>query len=278
MQAPCLVLCSIHDRSAVRVYCALRKRLGADAVELVSGEELALAPRWHHVLDSGNVGTELTLSDGRRIASDRVAVVFQRMQQLDMPQFERSKPDDREYAVTEMQALLLSWLAGLSCPVVNRASPRGLCGADRSRLEWMTLAARAGLPTRGSELVSEARRFRRPELVPHLATHNGTEADDPPPILRPDLLGRAPIQYLEPVDGPQRRVLVAGGRCLNLPPGVSTEACTGVADLSGDHLLEISLGRVRGAWRFCSATPLPEIPPEAADFVADSLAEMRVAA
>lgn len=278
MQAPCLVLCPIHDRSAVRVYCALRKRLGTDAVELVSGEELALAPRWSHALDSGSVGTELTLADGRQIESDRVGVVFQRIQQLDMPQFEGSKPDDREYAVTEMQALLLSWLAGLSCPVVNRAGPRGLCGADRSRLEWMKLAAAAGLPTRGFELVSEARRFRRPEFVPHLAVNNGTGADDPPPILRPELLGRAPVQYLEPVNGPQRRVLVAGGRCLGLPPGASAEACARLADLSGDHLLEIHLGMVRGAWRFCSATPLPEIPPEAADFVADSLAEMRVAA
>jgi hypothetical protein len=278
MQAPCLVLCSIHDRSAVRVYCALRKRLGADAVELVSGEELALAPRWHHTLDSGHVGTELTLADGRRIETDRMGLVLQRIRQLDMPQFEGSKPDDREYAVTEMQALLLSWLAGLSCMVVNRAGPRGLCGADRGRLEWMTLSVAAGLPTRGFELVSEARRFRRPDFVPHPAVNNGVETDDPPPILRPELLGRAPVQYFEQVDGPTRRVLVVGGRCFDLPSGVSAEACVRLADLSGDHLLEIHLGMIRGTWRVCGATPFPEIPLEAADFVADSLAGMRAAA
>lgn len=277
MKAPCLVLCHIHDRSAVRVYCALRKRLGAGAVELASGEELALAPRWNHTLDSGNVGTELTLADGRRLQSDRMRLVFQRIQQLDIPQFARSKPNDREYAVTEMQALLLSWLAGLPCPVVNRAGPRGLCGADRSRLEWMKLAENAGLPTRGFELVSDARRFPRPDFVPHLAV-NGAGADDPPPILRPELLGRAPAQYFEPVEEPQRRVLVTGERCLGLPPGASAEACAKLASLSDNHLLEIHFGRARGMWRFCGATSLPEIQPEAADFVADSLAEMRMAA
>jgi hypothetical protein len=277
MKARCLVLCHIDDRSAVRVYCSLRKRLGADAVELVSGEELALAPRWSHAVDSGRVGTELTLADGRRLQTDRMGVVFQRIRQLDMPQFARAKPDDREYAVAEMQALLLSWLAGLSCPVVNRAGPRGLCGADRSRLEWMKLAASAGLPTRGCELASEARRFPRPDFLPHLAI-NGTGAEDPPPILRPQLLGRAPVQYLEPVEGPHRHVLVAGGRCFGLPVGASAAACLKLAGLSGDHLLGIHLGKVRGIWRFCGATPLPEISAEAADFVADTLAEMRMAA
>lgn len=277
MKTSCIVLCHVGDRSAVRVYCALRERLKPDAVELVSGEELVLAPRWRHAMDSGRVGTELTLADGRQFRTDSVGLVFQRIQQLEMPQFARSNPDDREYAVTEMHALLLSWLEGLPGPVVNRAGPRGLCGVDRSPLEWMTLATRAGLPTRGFELVSDARRFSRPDFVPHLAVA-GIGSSDPPPIPQPQLLGRAPTQYLEPLDGPQRRVLVAGGRCFGLPPDASKDACLTLAGLSGDHLLEIRLGTVRGAWHFCSATPMPEIPPEAAGFVADSLAGMRMVA
>ena len=277
MKPLCLVLCHVGDRSAVRVYCALRERLRPGVVELVSGEELVLAPQWRHVMDSGHVGTELTLADGRRLCTDSMGLVFQRIQQFEMPQFARANADDREYAVTEMHALLLSWLEGLPGPVVNPAGPRGLCGADRSRLEWMKLAATAGLPPRRFELVSDSRRFNCPDLVPHLAVVS-MGSSDPPSIPRPELLGRAPAQYIELLDGPQRRVLVAGRRCFGLPVGASAEACVTLADLSGDHLLEVRLGTVRGEWRFCSATPMPEIPPEAAGFVADSLAGMRMAA
>lgn len=266
-----LILCHLSDRSAVRVFCALRRRHGEGSVHLVSSEELMLAPRWRHALDSGDAATELTLAGDRRIHSDSLALVFQRIQRVELPQFSRSKPHDREYAVTEMHALLLSWLESLPCPVVNRAGPRGLSGADRSLLEWMTLAARAGLPPRAAELVSDARRFCRSSLTPHLAiTHPGLE--DPPLILRPELLGRSPVKFLEHLDGPQCRVLVAGERCFGAIPESVTDACIRLARLSGDHLLEIRLGMVRGEWRFCAATTTPEIPEEAAGLVADSFA------
>lgn len=277
MQAPCLVLCGVDDRSAVRVYCALRDRLGSKAVELVSAEEMALAPGWRHTIESGRVDTVLTLPGGRRLQMEQMGLVFQRIQQVDVPQFQGSRPDDREFALAEMQALLLSWLAGLPCPVVNRAGPRGLCGAQRSRFEWLALAVSAGLPTRGFELVSEARRFGRSSFTPHVPV-SGAVLDDPPPMPQATLLGRAPAQYLEPIDSLQHRVLVAGGRCLNVPPDTSAEGFLNLARLSGESLLEIRLGRIRGEWRFCGATTIPEIPPEAAGFVADSLAELREAA
>jgi len=226
------------------------------------------------MMDSRNVGTELTLADGRLFHSDTLELVFQRIQRLELPQFALSTSDDREYAVAEMHALLLSWFEGLSCPVVNKAGPRGLCGAERSRLEWLKLAASAGLRTRGVELVSDVRRFNCAELRPHVAI-NDTGPHDPLPIMHPQILGRSPAQFLEPVDGPQCRVLVIGQQCFGIPPDTSADACVKLAQLSGNHLLEIHLGRVHGAWRFCNATPIPEIPHEAAGFVADSLADMR---
>lgn len=273
----CLILCHADDRSAVRIYCALRKRLGISKVEVVSGEELALAPRWTHRIESGSSHTELLLADGRRIRSDRVGLVFQRLQQIPLPQFDHSKPDDRDYASAEMHALLLSWLADFPCPVVNGAGPRGLCGTNRSRLEWSALAVQAGLPIRGSELVSEARRFAPSTFVPHVA-HGDTGLEDPSMIVQPQGLGRVPLQYLEPVESEIYRLLVVGGRCLGILPGIEQAACVALAKLSGNSLLEIRFGQVRGQWRFCSATPLPEILPESVDFVAKALLAMKEAA
>jgi hypothetical protein len=268
-----LVLCHLDDRSAVRVYCALRAKHGSRAVELVSSEELMLAPRWRHALDSTTVLTELELADGRHIHSDSVGLVLQRILRLEPPQFQRSGPDDREYAAAELHALFLSWLEGLACPVVNRAGPRGLSGADRSLLEWMRLAALAGLSARGVQLSSDARRFPHPLWTPHLAV-SCPGLEDPPVVPRPELLGRAPALFLEHLDGPQSRVLVAGTRCLGAVPDAVADGCVRLAHLSGDHLLGVRVGRVGGEWRFCGATPNPEIPRAAATFVADSLARI----
>ncbi|GKS59668.1 hypothetical protein YTPLAS18_31950 [Nitrospira sp.] len=271
------MLCHSADRSAVRVYCALRDRLGRDAVHLVSSEQLMIAPHWRHALERDRVASTVTLADGRRIDPDSLSLVFQRLQRVEIAQFAHAKPSDRDYAQSEMQALLLSWLEGLPCPVVNRASPRGLCGAERSLVEWLVLAARVGLPVRGYELVSDARRSTRRELAAHLA-REGTGASEPPQLLRPELLGRGPVQWLERVEGTSYRLIVAGARCYGAPPDIDPAACVKLARLSGEHLLEIRLGRARGEWRVCSATPVPELSSEAARFVAETCAEMRMAA
>ena len=55
-------------------------------------------------------------------------------------------PADREYVAQEMNAFLLSWLATLPCPVLNRPDP----GHDGSLhwlpVQWVRLATRLGVP------------------------------------------------------------------------------------------------------------------------------------
>jgi len=56
-------------------------------------------------------------------------------------------PTDHTYMVAETRAVLLAWLAGLSCPVINRVSAALWYRPRTSALGWRPLLRRAGLPT-----------------------------------------------------------------------------------------------------------------------------------
>ena len=53
--------------------------------------------------------------------------------------------EDRQYALQELSALVMSWLASLSTPTLNPPDTCGLSGAWRSPAEWALLAGEAGL-------------------------------------------------------------------------------------------------------------------------------------
>ena len=56
-------------------------------------------------------------------------------------------PTDHTYMLAETQAVLLAWLAGLPCPVINRASAALWYRPRISLLGWRPLLRGAGLPT-----------------------------------------------------------------------------------------------------------------------------------
>ena len=173
---------------------------------MVSIEELALAAAWSHRQDGRRVHTLIELADGRRIDSDAIAAVLNRARYTPAPPFPAHR--DREYAVMEIFALLVSWLCSLRCPIANPASARGLAGSERSLLEWLRLASSCRLPTRRMRFTTNGRRF-------HLA---GMQAHQPPVINGrlpgPGLetavpAGPRPVLFAEQV-GPPERVLVIG--------------------------------------------------------------------
>jgi hypothetical protein len=53
--------------------------------------------------------------------------------------------DDREYVAAEMTAFLLSFLGGLSCPVLNRPTASSLMGPGWHLPRWRAAAIAAGL-------------------------------------------------------------------------------------------------------------------------------------
>ncbi|MGW2746592.1 hypothetical protein [Streptomyces sp. NPDC001450] len=141
-----LVLCAPDDHAALWAYMGLRTR-GLQPLELVTSEALILAPRCAHYVEEGRAAFDITLPDGRTLRSEDVKGVLNRLPEVPagLASADGSSAD-AHYALTEIGALLLSWLACVAPVAVNRPSARGLSGAWRSPAEWTVLASRAGLP------------------------------------------------------------------------------------------------------------------------------------
>lgn len=99
----------------------------------------------HRLGSAGAVG-EVTLADGRQVASTSVRGVLNRLVQTAWDPG-RVRSEDREYAAQELAAFYMSWLRCLPGPVLNPPTPQGLSGYWRHESEWAVLAAQAGLRT-----------------------------------------------------------------------------------------------------------------------------------
>ncbi|MER7112090.1 hypothetical protein [Streptomyces sp. NPDC000229] len=149
-----LVLCDREDQAARWVGTELRER-GLDPVELVDSGTLTRSVRSVHRIEEDRASFEITLPDGRTLASDDVEGVLNRLTYAPVEHLVFASEADTRYAVAEVSALVLSWLQCLAPVTVNRPSPLGLCGAWRSPAEWSVLAAGAGLPVAPLRLSSE---------------------------------------------------------------------------------------------------------------------------
>lgn len=138
-----LVLADAGDDAAVWAAEGLRQR-GVRPLRVVSGQELAAGTVWEHRLDEGGVRTRLRFQDGLEVDDTQVRGVVNRLSGFSVPPAGVSSGDG-EYAACERNALLLSWLVSLRCPVLNRPSPASGPGGYRSLGAWRHLAQRAGL-------------------------------------------------------------------------------------------------------------------------------------
>jgi hypothetical protein len=143
------------DATAVRLSLLANESMPAT---LVAPVELALAERWVHRVQGRVVRTTFTTRGGITIDSDTVVGVFNRLWMVPAPALQ-VRVEDREYAQAELHALVVSWLAGLRCPVINPASPHALCGSPLSPLRWHVLAHRAGLEPLAMRFTTSRRRF-----------------------------------------------------------------------------------------------------------------------
>ncbi|MGH9165972.1 MAG: hypothetical protein ACRDZW_10730, partial [Acidimicrobiales bacterium] len=96
------------------------------------------------------------VAGGQRYESAAISAVVVRLAHVDPVELVRVVEADRIYAASEMTALLAHWLESLSARVVNRPSPAFLWGPGWSTEEWLTQAARVGLPTVDLERVPAA--------------------------------------------------------------------------------------------------------------------------
>jgi hypothetical protein len=224
-----LVLCHADDGAAVWAYRGLLAR-GLAPLELVTAEALAFALRWVHRVDSAGAAFEVTLADGRRIASGEVRGTLNRIRYVPAPHWRSAAGADRDYAQQELFAFFTSALHALPGPVLNPASATGLSGCPRFPEEWAAAAARAGLAA--------------------------------PPRRRRTASPDAPVVPEGPGAPPARRVLafVAGQTVIGAPEPAAA-ACRALARQTGTPLLGIELDLDPAAgWRFHAATDFPDLP------------------
>jgi hypothetical protein len=138
-----LVIASEPDAAAQWVADCLRE-YGLAPLTIVTDADFAGAT-WRHWLEGDRGGTRLELADGRVVDSATVRGTLNRLTHVPPALAAAMAPEDRTYAVQELSALVLSWLASLPGPVLNPPDPRGLCGAWRPPAEWALLASGAGL-------------------------------------------------------------------------------------------------------------------------------------
>jgi len=138
-----LVVASEPD-AAARWAAGRLRAAGCSPLALVTDADLAGAT-WEHRLGNDGGGTRLALADGSVIDSATVRGTLNRLTHVPPALVAPMGPDDRAYALQELSALVLSWLASLPGPVLNLPDPRGLCGAWRPPAEWALLASDAGL-------------------------------------------------------------------------------------------------------------------------------------
>jgi hypothetical protein len=136
-----LIFASRHDTVA-RV---LADRGQARGAMLVTPRDLSTTG-WRDSLGHGGSGTAAV--DGRVVSTREVRGVLTRLTAVDEHELTHIVPADRAYVAQEMTAFLLSWLCGLSCPILNRPTPGCLAGPPWRPEQWVHQAARLGIPVR----------------------------------------------------------------------------------------------------------------------------------
>jgi hypothetical protein len=138
---------------------------------------------------------------------------------------------DADYKSAEWSALLMAWLHGLPCPVVNRPSARQLNAVLTSMARWRQAVAAAGLPIW--------------PLLPAGAAP-GVEGPSGPGLL---VVGDT---CFEPVDG------AAGA---GWPTTLHRAAAAAAARQGCDLLAWVGARDAQGTWRVGGATAWPDLRP-----------------
>lgn len=226
-----LVLASEQDASA-RWAAEQLQMLGLSPLTFVTDTDLAGAI-WRHQVGNDVARTVVELADGRVIDTRSIHGTLNRLSHVPPGMVAGIAFDDRSYAHQEISALVLSWLAALPGPVVNSATPRGLCGAWRSPAEWALLAHEAGLEARPISWP--------PEEISHLRGWS----------------------YLSP--GSENSIVI--GKAVFSENELSADtisACIRLAELASTSVLGLSLDDVT----LTGVTPLPDLRSGGQDLIA----------
>ena len=219
-----LAFCEADDPVAPWIVSGLQRR-GLTPWVPITPEALVVSRRLVHEVSGRTVRTRFTLPDGRTIDSADVSGAINRLGRLPLELLTRASTSDGWYAGQEMQAVVVSVLAGLQQRAVNPPVPPGLCGLELPFAQVCVLAGRAGL------------------AVPPLALGPGATCD------QPVLVTRGTCVVLDEA---------VFGACL---PTAVASACVQLAFRLGTRLLTVAFAR--GAdddtWIFAGASPRGDV-------------------
>jgi hypothetical protein len=192
----------------------------------------------------------VVLASGTVLAPDAIGCVLNRCFAVAAPAFARAQPRERDYAAAEMHALVVSWLAGLGRPVINRAET--MLGST-SRRQWLMQAIAAGIPV-VRDVVATSASLAPSELRDRVVVRG------PWPDTRH--LARQPVEAgdaIAPVAPLFVDVLVAGDRAHGELPASLGRRCVELARTAGHALLALSFA-VRGPeLRLAHVDPMPPL-------------------
>jgi hypothetical protein len=136
-----LVVCDIED--AVALWFASKLRAAGVPTLVATSDVLSFARRRSQRVSARGVESVVELADGAAIA--RPAFVLIRLMAPPAAAWRWATAGERNYAIAELNAFVLGWLAGLDCPVRNRPDPSCLAGPAPHPLVLAAAATRAGL-------------------------------------------------------------------------------------------------------------------------------------
>jgi hypothetical protein len=137
-----VAICASSDLPALWAYDRLRAE--GLPIELILAEQLINATEWVHRLTASRTSLSFRLPSGKRVRGSHIDGVLNRLTWPPAVPLLSIKTADRDYALSEMRSLFISWLHSLKCPVLNRPSSFGLSGEWRPATEWAMLAHKAG--------------------------------------------------------------------------------------------------------------------------------------
>jgi hypothetical protein len=169
-------------------------------------------------------------------------------------------PADHAYMQAETQATLLAWLAGLPCPVINRASAALWYRPRMPMLAWRPLLRRVGLPTPEILVTNDparARDFGRRLEADGAggAVFTPLTGDSAFLVTGSDWSGLATLQEFTPVcltepHGPAQSACIVGHRIIwdGAEPrecGALASSFARLAEATGLSLIEVAVAPVR---------------------------------
>jgi hypothetical protein len=238
-----VILAHGTDAGASLVAASLRRDFGPDSIQVIRPETLCLGQWSHRIRADGKTTTRLELPAGRVLSSTDIGVVLNRIHYLPAPRFHRAPAKDRDYAGSELHALVLSWLNDLGDRVVNSVRRHPWITPMLPLQHWAVAAAGAGLPVAERRIASSTRAIAASGELPPARSEPGVEAGT---------------------------VLIAGSRADGVLASRYGDQCMAAANVLGFSLIEFQFAFERGETALAGVNPLPNLAePSVAAMTAD---------